>query len=114
MNPLAVELADDGETDCSRKRVRNKRVRVGSKRVGERQPMRPGGKGDADRIGRGPILEAVKSRGRRLVFASLFSEASSKEDVIMTFLALLELIKMRMIKVYQRAPFGPIEIIALS
>ena len=60
------------------------------------------------------ILEAVKSQGGRLVFASLFSEASSKEDFIMTFLALLELIRMRMIKVYQRAPFGPIEIFALS
>jgi segregation and condensation protein A len=60
------------------------------------------------------ILDVVKSHGSGLLFSSLFSEISSKEDIITTFLALLELIKMRMIKVYQRAPFGPIEIFALS
>ncbi len=60
------------------------------------------------------ILEAVKLEGRGLLFSSLFSGASSKEDIIITFLALLELIRMRMIKVYQRVPFGPIEILALS
>ncbi len=60
------------------------------------------------------ILEAVKLERSGLLFSSLFSGASSKEDIILTFLALLELIKMRMIKVYQRTPFGPIEIFALS
>jgi segregation and condensation protein A len=59
------------------------------------------------------ILEAIKAEGKGLLFTSLFSGASSKDDIIITFLALLELIKMRMIKVYQRVPFGPIEIIAL-
>jgi segregation and condensation protein A len=59
------------------------------------------------------ILETVKSQRRGLAFTSLFSGASSKEDIIVTFLALLELIRMRMIKVYQRAPFGTIEIFAL-
>jgi segregation and condensation protein A len=60
------------------------------------------------------ILEAVKAGGKGLLFSSLFSGASSKDDIIITFLALLELIKMRMIKIYQRVPFGPIEIFALS
>jgi segregation and condensation protein A len=60
------------------------------------------------------ILEAVKAVGKGLLFSSLFSGASSKDDIIITFLALLELIKMRMIKIYQRVPFGPIEILALS
>ncbi len=60
------------------------------------------------------ILETVKSEGSGLLFTSLFSGKSSKEDIIISFLALLELIKMKMIKVYQRAPFGPIEIFALS
>ncbi|UCD71001.1 MAG: segregation/condensation protein A [Syntrophobacterales bacterium] len=59
------------------------------------------------------ILETLKLEGSGLLFSSLFSGASSKEDIIITFLALLELIKMRMIKIYQRAPFGPIEIFAL-
>ena len=60
------------------------------------------------------ILEAVNLERSGLLFSSLFSGVSSKEEIILTFLALLELIKMRMIKVYQRAPFGPIEIFALS
>jgi len=60
------------------------------------------------------VLEAVKAEGKGLLFSSLFSGASSRDDIIITFLALLELIKMRMIKVYQRVPFGPIEIFALS
>jgi len=60
------------------------------------------------------ILETVKSRGSGLLFSSLFSGTSSKEDIIVTFMALLELMRMRMIKIYQRAPFGPIEIFVLS
>jgi segregation and condensation protein A len=60
------------------------------------------------------ILEAIELEGSGLLFTSLFSGVSSKEDIIVTFLALLELIKMRMIKVYQRTPFGPIEIFGLS
>jgi segregation and condensation protein A len=60
------------------------------------------------------ILETVKSRGSGLLFSSLFSGASSRDDIIITFMALLELIKMRMIKIYQRIPFGPIEIFLLS
>ncbi len=60
------------------------------------------------------ILEAIKLERSGLLFSSLFSGRSSKEDIIISFLALLELIKMKMIRVYQRAPFGPIEIFALS
>ncbi len=60
------------------------------------------------------ILEAIKLARSGLLFSSLFSGKSSKDDIIISFLALLELIKMKMIKVYQRAPFGPIEIFALS
>jgi segregation and condensation protein A len=60
------------------------------------------------------ILEVVKSESGGLLFSSLFSGSSSREYIIITFLALLELMRMRMIKVYQRHPFGPIEIFALS
>jgi len=60
------------------------------------------------------VLEAVKSEGEGLLFSSLFGGAPTKQDIITTFLAVLELIKMRMIKVYQRGPFGPIEIFATS
>ena len=60
------------------------------------------------------ILEVVKLESSGLLFSSLFSGASSKEDIIISFLAILELIRMRMIKVFQRAPFGPIEIFTLS
>jgi segregation and condensation protein A len=60
------------------------------------------------------ILEVVKSESGGLLFSLLFSGSSSREYIIITFLALLELMRMRMIKVYQRHPFGPIEIFALS
>ena len=60
------------------------------------------------------VLAAVKSEGGGLLFSSLFGGAPTKQDIITTFLAVLELIKMRMIKVYQRGPFGPIEIFATS
>lgn len=60
------------------------------------------------------VLEIVRSERGRFLFSSLFSSASTKQDIITTFLALLELIKMRMIKIYQRGPFGPIEIFATS
>jgi segregation and condensation protein A len=44
------------------------------------------------------------------VFQSLFEEAVSRMEVIVTFLALLELIKMRAVRVVQEERMGPIHI----
>ena len=43
-------------------------------------------------------------------FAELFEDASSRSDLITTFLALLEMIRLKLIRVFQAAPFDPIRI----
>ena len=44
----------------------------------------------------------------RVEFASLFSTRTGRADVIVTFLALLELIRMRVVRARQEERFGPI------
>ena len=56
------------------------------------------------------ILERLDTSGGEVEFVSLFTGEVIKEVVIITFLAVLELVKMRMIKVYQRKAFRPIKI----
>lgn len=55
------------------------------------------------------ILEQLE-QSRRIPFFSLFSEAASKLEIIATFLALLELIKLRAIRAVQSKEFGEIHI----
>jgi segregation and condensation protein A len=43
-------------------------------------------------------------------FAELFDDASSRSDLITTFLALLEMIRLKLIRVFQAAPFDPIRV----
>ena len=43
-------------------------------------------------------------------FAELFEDASSRSDLITTFLALLEMIRLKLIRVFQAAPFDPIRV----
>jgi len=43
-------------------------------------------------------------------FEDLFEDVSSKGDLIVTFLALLEMIRLRLVRVFQAGPFGPIRI----
>jgi segregation and condensation protein A len=45
-----------------------------------------------------------------LTFAELFTAGTSRQEVLFTFLALLELLRLRLIKVYQSGSFGPIRI----
>lgn len=49
-------------------------------------------------------------RGQRMRFAELFARASSKGEVVVTFLALLELIRLREFRVQQESAFSEIEI----
>ena len=58
------------------------------------------------------ILRAIAGRGS-LRFAELFESAASRSEVICTFLALLELIRLRQLVCSQPEPFGEIEIPAL-
>ncbi|MDR0690587.1 MAG: segregation/condensation protein A [Streptococcaceae bacterium] len=56
-------------------------------------------------------LEATKKRGDSyLRFNELFSEASSKAEIITTFLAVLELIKTKQLDIQQKTNYSPIEI----
>lgn len=53
------------------------------------------------------ILESLKNRDW-LTFGSLFRDDVSRLNVITTLLALLELIKLQLVRAYQDAPFGTI------
>lgn len=62
----------------------------------------------ADRINE--IMEKLV-RAQSLVFQDLFEGRGERRAVIYTLLAVLELMKLRMIKVYQAGPFGVIRIL---
>ncbi|HUG54215.1 MAG TPA: segregation/condensation protein A [Vicinamibacteria bacterium] len=55
-------------------------------------------------------LLALLHEGESLDFLELFAAQQTKADMIVTFLALLELIRLRRVKVYQRGMFGPIRV----
>jgi len=55
-------------------------------------------------------LLALLGQGQSLDFLELFLTESTKADMIVTFLALLELIRLKSVRVYQRALFGPIRV----
>jgi len=57
-------------------------------------------------------LERLVRRRRRLNFIRLLRRAKSRLEIIVTFLALLQLIKRRQIAVQQDRPFGEITILA--
>jgi segregation and condensation protein A len=53
---------------------------------------------------------ALLREGESVEFMALFESERSKGDMIVTFLAILELIRLRRVKVYQRGVFGPIRV----
>jgi segregation and condensation protein A len=55
-------------------------------------------------------LLAEVGRGRRTLFQDLFADATSKGEVVVTFLALLELIRLREFRVRQERALGEIEL----
>jgi segregation and condensation protein A len=55
-------------------------------------------------------LLALLREGESLDFLELFATQETKADMIVTFLALLELIRLKRVKVYQRGIFGPIRV----
>ena len=66
-----------------------------------------GGKSIEERIEE--LLRLIKE-GESLEFLELFASQESKAEMIVTFLALLELIRLKHVKVYQRGMFGPIRV----
>jgi segregation and condensation protein A len=59
------------------------------------------------------ILQRVSS-GVSLKFTDLFAELASRVEVVVTFLALLELIRLKQVRVTQTNPFAEIEITGAS
>ena len=55
------------------------------------------------------LLAGIRE-GHSLDFLDLFETLATKADMIVTFLALLELIRLKRVKVYQRGLFGPIRV----
>ena len=53
---------------------------------------------------------ALLGQGQSLDFLELFLTQSTKADMIATFLALLELVRLKSVRVYQRGLFGPIRV----
>ena len=59
------------------------------------------------------ILQQLKETPQ-LVFQSLFDPLVTRYEIIVTFLAVLELIRLRAIRVFQVQPYGEIRIVALA
>ena len=55
-------------------------------------------------------LLALIRKGESVEFLELFASEETKAGMILTFLALLELIRLKQVKVYQRGLFGPIRV----
>lgn len=55
------------------------------------------------------IMEMMKDR-ESINFEELFSQDSSKIELIATFLAILELLRLRILRAHQGEPFGPIRV----
>jgi segregation and condensation protein A len=55
-------------------------------------------------------LMALIKEGESLEFLALFESQDTKAAMILTFLALLELVRLKVIRVYQRGLFGPIRV----
>jgi segregation and condensation protein A len=52
----------------------------------------------------------MTSSGVPLKFAELFSSAASRAEIVVTFLALLELVRLKQLRCGQEGPFGEIEL----
>lgn len=59
------------------------------------------------------ILGTMTSRSR-VVFEELFVEGATRTEIVVTFLAVLELIRLKQISVVQETPFSPIELAKLA
>ena len=59
------------------------------------------------------ILQRIAT-GARFRFSDLFSEAASRIEVVVTFLALLELIRLKQVRAFQKNVFEEIEITAAA
>src|SRR5471032_2573711 len=59
------------------------------------------------------FIQGHMAERQRLIFEELFVEGASRTEIVVTFLAVLELIRLRQIGVAQESPFSPIELVKL-
>jgi segregation and condensation protein A len=59
------------------------------------------------------LLDKLRAEGR-VVFEELFDQAKTRMDVVVMFLAMLELVKVRAIRIFQEQVTGPIVIEAAA
>jgi segregation and condensation protein A len=55
------------------------------------------------------LLDQLRTQGK-ILFESLFAEVTTRMEVVVTFLAMLELVKVRAIRIFQEEATGPIQI----
>ena len=60
------------------------------------------------------FIQAQLAERTRLVFEELFVAGASRTEIVVTFLAVLELIRLKQIGVAQEGPFGAIELIRMD
>ena len=59
------------------------------------------------------VLERLEEHGS-LLFTELFEEDVTRMDIVVTFLALLELAKQRVVQVFQETPLGPFRVVLIT
>ena len=59
------------------------------------------------------LLDQLRTQ-RKILFESLFAEVTTRMEVVVTFLAMLELVKVRAIRIFQEEATGPIQIEAAA
>ena len=56
------------------------------------------------------LLMARLSEGQAFGFEELFADVQTKPGIVVTFLALLEMIRLKLVRVFQQGGFGPIRV----
>jgi len=82
-------------------------------RVASRIAFQPGMAIEAEKISLGQKMEEIVQRLRRegsLTFSELLTGQTSRQQMLYAFLAILELVKMHLIRAYQSASFGVIRL----
>lgn len=59
------------------------------------------------------VLDLLGTHGS-VLFAELFSESASRMEIVVTFLALLELVKQKVVLLFQEAPLGPVRAVLVT
>lgn len=60
------------------------------------------------------VVDRVRAAGGRVHFHGLFGAAPGRFEVVVTFLAVLELLRRRRLRAVQPAPLGPIELVLME